>query len=138
MLIIKHTVATDTTPAQIWHVWQDVATWNSWDHDLESSELNGAFTVGTRGSLKFKDGTELKTVLTHVDPSNLFVQEAKLFLAKAVMSHYIHSVDGKTYVTVQTDIQGPLALLYTLFIGRSIKKKIPLEMKEMLKRAISI
>lgn len=135
MLIIKHTVATDATPAQIWHVWQHVTTWNSWDHTLASSEINGAFTAGTTGSLTFKDGTQLKTVLTHVDPGTSFVQEAKLFLAKAVMSHYIHEVDGKTYVTVQTDIKGPLALVYKLFIGRSIKKKVPVEVEAMLKKA---
>lgn len=135
MLIIKHTVATDATPAQIWHVWQDVPAWNSWDHTLEASAIDGSFTAGTPGKLKFKDGTELKTILTHVDPGTSFVQEAKLFLAKAVMSHYIHEVDGKTYVTVQTDIKGPLALVYKLFIGRSIKKKVPLEVEAMLKKA---
>jgi len=136
MLIIKHTVVTDATPAQVWHVWQDVKHWSSWDHELESSELNGTFTAGTTGTLKFKDGTVLKTFLTHVSPSASFVQEAKLFLAKAVMSHYIHSVDGRTHVTIRTDIRGPLAFLYTLFLGNSIKKKVPVEMTEMLKKAV--
>lgn len=138
MFIIKHTVETTATPSQIWSVWQDVENWKSWDHDLESSQLNGPFTAGTPGILKFKDGTELKTVLMQVDFSKSFVQEAKLFLAKAVMTHYINEVNGKTQVTVQTEIRGPLSFFYALFIGKSIKKKVPLEMEEMLKKAKSI
>ncbi len=138
MLIIKHTVETDATPAQVWSVWQDVEAWNSWDHDLASSHLNGSFQVGTTGALKFKDKTELKTVLTHVDPLKMFVQEAQLFLAKAVMTHIISTADGKTYVTITTEIKGPLALLYTWFIGTSIKKKVPVEVAEMLKQAENI
>ena len=138
MLIIKHTVETTAAPSQIWHVWQDVENWKSWDHDLESGTLNGPFQRGTTGTLKFKNESELKTVLTHVEPLKMFVQEAKLFLATAVMTHCINTVNGKTHVTVQTDIRGPLAFFYFWLIGQSIRKKVPLEVKEMLEKATSV
>jgi hypothetical protein len=135
MLIIKHTVETRATPAQIWQVWQDVENWNSWDHDLESSHLDGPFQAGTTGMLKFKGESSFTTVLKQVDPYKIFVQEAKLTFAKVVMTHSIEQIGGTTFVTFQTEIRGPLALLFVCLIGSSIKKKIPLEMAQMLKKA---
>ncbi len=49
----------------------------------------------------------------------------------------IDQKDGKTYVTFINEIRGPLAFLYMLLIGRSIKDKTPREMQEMLKKASS-
>lgn len=135
MLIIKHTVETTATPTQIWQVWQDVENWKDWDHELESSRLDGPFQTGTSGWLKPIGGPLLKTLLTYVEPFKMFVQEAKLFLAKVVMIHSISQVAGKTQVTFQTEIRGPLALFFVCLLGRSIKKKIPIEMEEMLKKA---
>ena len=135
MIIIKYTMETTVLPFKIWKVLQDVENWNSWDHETEFSRIEGPFQTGTRGCLKPVGGPLLETVLTHVEPLKIFVQEAKLTLARAVMTHVISQVAGKTLVTFQTEVRGPLALLYFFMIGRSIKKKIPLEMKEMLKKA---
>lgn len=135
MLIIKHTVETSATPSQIWHVWQDVKNWKNWDHDLEASGLNGTFQAGTTGYLKFKDSQQLSTILTHVETLKMFVQEAKLPLASVVMTHLIDNVKGKTQVTIKTEVRGILAPFYYLFLKRSIRKKVPMEVLEMLKEA---
>lgn len=137
MLITKHTVETTATPAQIWRVWQDVETWNTWDNELESSKINGPFQVGTTGYLKFKDTPPLKTLLTRVEQFKTFVQEAKLLLATVIMTHIIDNVAGKTHVTIRTEVRGLFAPFYFILLGRSIKKKLPLEVKEMLKKAQS-
>lgn len=136
MIIIKHTEETTIPHSKIWQILQDVANWHTWDHEIEFSRLNGPFQTGTRGCLKPKDGPILETLLTHVEPLKMFVQEAKLFFAKAVMTHSLTpQIAGKTQVTFQTEIRGPLAFLYFFMLSRSIKKKIPLEMAEMLKKA---
>lgn len=133
MLIIRHTIETDIDRAQIWPVWEDVERWNTWDAGTEFSQIDGPFQTGTTGILKPVKGPLLKTRLIHVEPYKSFVQEAELFLAKAVMTHSMVPVGAKTRVTFQTEIRGPLALFYFLLIGSSIKKKIPIEMEEMLK-----
>lgn len=136
MLIMEYTEETNATPAQIWHVWQDVENWNSWDRELESSRLEGPFQSGVRGYLKFKNGPTLNTILTHVEPLKQFVQEAQLFLATVVMTHSIDQIAEKTQVTVKVEICGFSAFFYSWMIGRSIQRKIPLEVKEMLKQAL--
>jgi hypothetical protein len=135
VFIIKYTVTTTATPAQIWHVWQDVENWNTWDHDLELSKINGPFQVGTTGELKFKDSPPLKTLLTCVEEPKIFVQEAKLPLARVIMTHTTNNVDRKTHVTIQTEVRGLFAFFYFILLGRSIKKKVPMEVQEMLKKA---
>lgn len=132
MLIIKHTVETDASPNEVWKVMQDVEDWNKWDHGTEFSRLDGPFQVGTTGSLKPVGGPILKTILKRVEPLKLFVQEAELFLSKVVMTHSISQSMGKTQVTFQTEICGPMAFFYVWWIGSKIKEKVPDEMERFI------
>lgn len=137
MLIFKHTVVTTATPAQIWRVWEDVLTWKDWDHEIEFSQIDGPFKVGTYGQLKMLRSPILRTQITKCEPLRMYVIEAKLFLAKSVSTSIIDQIDDKTYVTFQNEICGPFAFFYMLIIGRGIKDKTPREMQEMLKKASS-
>lgn len=134
MFITAHTIKTNEELHKIWQVLTDVENWKDWDKELVESKIEGPFQTGTKGTLKFKTGPILETELTHVDPSKrVFVQEAKIFLAKVVMTHAITQHEGKVKVTFQTEIKGFLALPYKWMLGSSIKKKIPTEMEAMLK-----
>lgn len=135
--IIKHTLETTATPAQIWTVWSDVKGWLTWDKDIELCELDGPFQTGITGRLKMKSSPVLQIVLSRVETNKIFVQETKLFLAKNISIHYISQMDGRTQVTFENEMPGPLAFLYAWMIGPSIKKKIPLEMEQMLKKVLS-
>ena len=68
MLIVKHTVETTATPAQIWKVWQDVENWKNWDQEIELSQIDGPFQAGTTGCTKFIGTPLFKTLLTQVEP----------------------------------------------------------------------
>lgn len=54
MLIIKLTLETSASPESIWQLWQDVKNWNTWDHGIEYSTIDGPFTEGSKGTLKPK------------------------------------------------------------------------------------
>ena len=135
MLIIKHTIATKASPRDIWDIWKDVANWNAWDHGIEFSTLSGPFATGTTGTLKPKGGPLVHTLLTRVEPLKCFVDESKLFLAKIIVSHFMHESDGKTWVTHQIEMSGPLAFVFAYLIGRTMKKNLPQEMESMVKKA---
>jgi hypothetical protein len=135
MLIIKHTVETSASPEKIWEVWQDVKNWNSWDHGIEFSTIDGPFAKGTKGTLKPKGGPLVNTELTKVESLKMFVDESKLFLAKILVSHYLTESNGKTIVTHQIEMKGPLAFVFAFLIGRTMKKNLPQEMAAMVKAA---
>jgi len=138
MLIIEHTVETSASPAAIWQIWEDVENWNSWDHGIEFSTINGPFKTGTTGTLKPKGGPLVYTTLTHVDPMKQFVDEAKLPFSRIIVSHSLSESEGKTRVTHRIEMKGPLAFLFAYVIGREMKKNLPQEMAAMIKKAEEI
>ena len=138
MLIVKHTVETTATPTQIWNVWQDVENWKKWDEEIELSRIDGPFQAGTTGCTKFVGTPLFKTLLTQVEPLKLVVQEAYLSFAKVISYQSMSHVAGKTHVTFQVEIRGPLSLFYTCILSRFVRKKIPMEMEGMIQRALVI
>jgi uncharacterized protein YndB with AHSA1/START domain len=133
MLITKHTVETTATPEQIWELWQDAENWKNWDQEIEFSRIDGPFQTGTTGCTKFVGTPVIKTLLTQVEPQKLVVQESYLSFAKVISSQSMCQVAGKTQVTFQVEVRGLLAPFYACILGRFIKKKIPLEMEQMLR-----
>lgn len=138
MLIIKHTVETTAPAEAIWEIWQDVNNWNTWDHGIEFSTIDGPFQAGTTGTLKPKGGPLLHTKLTFVEPKKMFVDEAKLTLARVIVSHFLTESKGKIYVTHQIEMTGPLAFFFAVVIGRNMKRNLPKEMAAMIKKAESL
>lgn len=138
MLIIKHTIISTASPAAIWQVWQDVANWNTWDHGIEFSTINGPFETGTTGTLKPKGGPLVHTTLTHVEPMKAFADESKLPFARIIVSHFLQERDGNTEVTHQIEMKGFLTFLFAYLIGRTMKKNLPQEMEAMIKKAESL
>jgi hypothetical protein len=135
MQIIKHTVETKISPTQIWKIWEDVENWKTWDREIELTRIDGPFQAGTTGATKFVGTPLFKTLLTHVEPYKLVVQEAYVFCAKVVSTQLLSQVAGKTQVTFQIEVRGPMSFFYACMLRRFIKKKIPVEVETMLKRA---
>lgn len=138
MLIIKHTVETTASPKAIWSIWEDVINWKTWDHGIEFSTIDGPFKTGTTGVLKPKGGPLVHTVLTHVQPTKMFVDESKLFLARIIVSHFLSESNGKTRVTHQIEIKGLFAFAFAYLLGRTMRKNLPQEMMAMVKKAESL
>lgn len=138
VLIIKHTVETTASPEAIWAIWQDVTNWNTWDHGIEYSTIDGPFKAGTTGTLKPKGGPLVHTKLTAVEPKKMFIDEAKLTFARIIVSHFLTESNGKTNVTHQIEMTGPLAFFFAFVIGRNMKKNLPQEMAAMIKKAESL
>lgn len=136
MLITEHTIETQASPEQIWKVWADVENWKKWDPEIEIARIDGPFRTGTTGSTQFKGTPLFKTLLTKVDPLKCVVQEAYLTFAKVVSYQTMRHAAGITRVTFRVEVRGPLSLFYACLLNRFIKKKIPLEMEEMLKLAL--
>ncbi|MBS3904956.1 MAG: SRPBCC family protein [Simkania sp.] len=135
MLIITHTVETTAPASAIWHIWQDVKHWNTWDHGIEFSTSDGPFVVGTTGTLKPKGGPLVHIQLTCVEPMKKFVDEAKLPCTRIIVTHSLTESKGKTYVTHRIEMKGLLAYLFAFLIGRDMKKNLPQEMLAMVKQA---
>lgn len=137
MLIVKKVVETRASPLDVWQIWQDVENWNTWDHGIEFSAIEGPFIVGTKGVLKPKRAPLVHTKLIQVEPLKSFTIESNLFLAKIVVSHELSELDGKIALTHQVEIVGPFSFFFAFFIGRKMKRTLPRDMEcliEMVKK----
>jgi len=137
MLIIKHTITTSASPETIWSIWKDIQHWHTWDNVTESYHLNGPFQTGTTGQWKPKNGPVVEITLTQVEPLKAYVGECKLFLARLISSHFLSTSNGKTQVTQQFEIKGPLAFLFAYHLGPKLKKDLVLEMESLKGKAES-
>ena len=135
MLITKHTVESTASPEAIWEIWQDVTNWNTWDHGIEFSTIDGPFKAGTKGKLKPRGGPLVHTTLTAVEPNKFFIDEAKLALARIIVSHSLTVSNGKTHVTHHIEMKGPLAFFFAFVIGRKMKINLLQGMTAMIKKA---
>lgn len=135
MLIIEYTLETTATKEAIWGIWADVANWNTWDHGIEYSTLNGPFQTGSTGTLKPKGGPLVHTKLTRVEPLKLFIDETKLPLTRIIFTHHLSESKGKRIVTTKIEMKGLLAFFFAFVIGRNMKKNLPQEMLTMIKKA---
>ena len=138
MLIIENTIETKVSPDTIWRIWEDVENWPSWDHGILSSKIDGPFQKGTSGVIKPKGGPAVKTRLLEVRQKECFIDEARLPLAKILVSHFLGTKKGKTQVTHRIEMKGPLAWFFAFVIGRGMKKNLPSEMESMVKKAEEI
>ena len=68
----KVTIKSNASREQIWNLWSDVKNWNKWDNEVEYSDLNGQFEIGTFGILKPIKGPKSKFKLISVDKLNEF------------------------------------------------------------------
>lgn len=73
------------------------------------------FKLGREVFLNLLGGPLLKTLLTRAEPCKMFIQEAKLFLARVVMTHPVNQNADKTYATFQTEIRGLLSFSVCMF-----------------------
>lgn len=115
----------NSSPENIYSVYENVPSWNIWDPETESSSLDGEFVVGTTGKIKPKGAPESKVTLTEVTPNESFTVECGLPLCKMHFVHTLKAVDEGTEVTNEVNFTGLLAPIFGRLIGKSINKSLP-------------
>jgi hypothetical protein len=106
--IYTHTIDTDASPAAVWALYEDVATWPSWDAEAEEVTRDGPFTTGTTGTMKFKGQDPLHYRLAKVEPMREWVDETPVGDVVVRVSHRLDPLaDGSLRITYAAAIDGP-------------------------------
>lgn len=132
------TQATSRTKASresVWKLWANVSGWSRWDDTVASSQLEGAFAVGTRGSLKPKGGPTTSFVLTHVEPNVAFTNRSSLPLATLTFVHTLRVEGGETVIEHRVEMTGPLTFLFRRLIGANIASGLPAVVEQLARAA---
>jgi hypothetical protein len=118
-------VRTKASPEQVWALWTDVATWSRWDRDVEASQLDGPFVLGTRGVLTPRGGPKTRFVLTSVEPHVGFTNRSSLPLGTLDFIHTLRVEGGETVIEHRVEMKGPLTFLFRRLVGAGIARGLP-------------
>jgi Polyketide cyclase / dehydrase and lipid transport len=103
-----HTVEADVSPKAIWELYEDVATWPTWDAQAEEITREGPFAAGSKGTMKFVGQEPLRYRLTKVEPLREFVDETPVESLVVRVSHLLEpQPEGRLRITYSAEIDGP-------------------------------
>jgi hypothetical protein len=106
----SHVIEDDVAPGAVWALYEDVATWPSWDAQAEWVTRDGAFATGVAGEMKFRGMDPLPYRLTRVEPLREFVDETPVGDLVVRVSHLLEPLgSGRLRVTYAAEVDGPEA-----------------------------
>jgi hypothetical protein len=137
VVVLCTATAVSTAPAEAFFArWADMATWPEWDEALAWTALDGPFAEGTTGVLKPRRGPRARFVIEVLVPGAEFTDVSSVPGARLRIRHLTGVVtDGRTQVTIEVSLHGPLAGMWSLFVGRSVARPTPLGLSRLVEAA---
>jgi hypothetical protein len=120
----SHELEAAASPADVWGLWADPDRWSDWNGDIEQAWLEGPFEVGGRARIKFRGRPAMRFTVTALEHERLFVDEARLPLARIGHEHRLEALDGGVRILNRLYIAGPAAPLYGLVMGRRMRRSV--------------
>ena len=122
----------------VWDIWTDVGSWPTWDHELEWSNLNGPFKIGTKGKLKPKGWPASEFCIISVEEGKSHSDKTVMPLTKIIFNHELKQLDNNTtYIRHHVTVSGLLAPLLWLTMRRTLKKGLPKAVQALARLAES-
>ncbi len=135
----SHSIITkEVTKEQMWKLFSDVNTWNTWDQGIESAQLEGKFEAGNIIFLKPKGGPNLKVELLEVEPDNYFLDVTKFFGAKMYDDHKFEETPDGLKITNTISVEGPLSFFWIKIVAQNLVDSLPKDMEIQIKSATKL
>jgi Polyketide cyclase / dehydrase and lipid transport len=130
----------EATPAAVWQVWTDVASWPEWDVSKDIARLDGEFEVGTPGWAKQRGNLGGVFMITLIEPGKRFVTECPLPVGagKVIFDHRIEALDRRRVRVIKSvEVQGGFAPLFRLVVAPKMRRDIAESLAAMERRVRS-
>ena len=131
----EHTVCTSADRSRLWTVWTDVEAWPTWDTELESASLDGAFEVGSKGLLKPKDGPSSRFELVAVEAEEGYTYDVGLPLAHLRVARSSTEAEGAIEITHRVSFQGVLGWFFAAILKGRYEQALPGVMEALVAEA---
>jgi carbon monoxide dehydrogenase subunit G len=119
------TKLSNATRQAVWALWTDVGRWNQWDPGVEYAELSGAFTAGTTGVLKSRNGPRSKFKIIEATENRSFTNRSRLPFCTLDFIHELAETPTGIAITHRVVIRGLLAPLFAGIVGKQQQKNLP-------------
>ncbi len=113
-----------------------MGTWPEWDVAILWVRRDGPFVEGTTGTLKPKGGPKVAFGIRTLVDGREFTDCSTLFGAALTIRHLVGvGDDGHTAVDIEVSIDGPLARLWKLAMGKGIAESTPAGLRRLVEVA---
>jgi len=137
MIVLSTAHATSTAPpAAFFERWADMDTWPEWDEAILWVQRDGPFAQGTTGTLKPRGGPKVPFVIRTLVDGSEFTDRSTLVGAALTIRHLVGvGDDGRTGIDIEVSIDGPLARLWKLVMGRGVARSTPTGLRRLVEAA---
>jgi hypothetical protein len=133
--IASASVTSSATPAAFFSEWADMASWPEWNLDTEWVRLDGAFVEGASGQLKPKGGPKVRFEVARLVDGEEFTDVSRLLGARLTFRHLVATEAGRTTVSVEVSMTGPLAPVWRLILGKGLRESLEPDLERLASRA---
>jgi hypothetical protein len=127
-----HEFLLDIDRDRLFRTLADLKGWPEWDDDILSVDCEGPPRAGSRFTLRLKDGSAVELTVEALEPPALFVDRAKLPLARMVSRHELLPAEGgRTRLRHVIETSGPLGWLWDRLVARKIAAGLPRQAERM-------
>jgi hypothetical protein len=116
----------NASSATVFSLYANVPAWPTWDTDVKSASLTGAFVSGARGVIVPHGGPKSEIIFTEVVKGKKFTAQCKLPLCVMRFEHELEEAQGSgTTATHRVIFKGLLAPVFGRLIGSGMRKTLP-------------
>lgn len=131
LMQVEHRIKVAAAPESIFHIYQDVENWHTWDPDTKRATLQGPFAVGSRGRLTPTKGNTVPMLLTKVVHDRCFTVESKIPLFRMVFEHELMPLHGMTEVVHRVTFSGPLTFVLGRMLVKQLNSGLPITLQRL-------
>ena len=103
----SHSIVTrEVTKEQMWKLFADVNSWQTWDEGIEFARLEGKFEKGNFFMLRPKGGPDVKVELLETEENKMFLDVTKFPLAKMYDKHTYEETPEGLKITNTITVKG--------------------------------
>jgi uncharacterized protein YndB with AHSA1/START domain len=122
LTVVTARARSSAPPAAFFARWADLDTWPEWDTAVAWGRLDGPFAAGTTGELKPARGPKVRFVIETLEPGREYTDVSAMPGARLWIRHLVRTDDGGTDVEVEVSLDGPLARVWKLLLGRGLAR----------------
>lgn len=132
----SHSIVTkEVTKEQMWSLFSDVNTWDTWDKGIEYAKLDGKFEAGSIILLKPKDGPKVTIKIIETVENNKFLDYSQFPGAKMYDNHQFEETPQGLKITITISVTGILGFLWVKLVAQNLVDNLPNDMLEQIKAA---
>src|SRR4030088_3275795 len=132
----EHSANTSADHDALWNLLADADGWPLWNPGLSSAHLDGPLRNGATGRTTQANGREGHFTVRDLNAGAYFVNEARIPGAVLRFQHRIAAVDqARSRATLGASIEGPMAPVWGLLLGRQLSSYLPEAVRQLVSRA---